>query len=191
MAKRLDVSPASLENVVHEYMNAEGNGKFPSDSIVLERLAPAPLKEATKKSYDLWQQRYSKPIPTKTYQEAVAVQQEATKYYPKESVTIKETFDGHYEVLVGEFTSDAVENIDAAPKEESVAEVAPTESNTSESFNIEGKSLKDFLRDKGLIHTFDPSVGEADRKAMYVTRGDGTYSIKAQINQIYNHHKLI
>ena len=186
MAKRLDVSPASLENVVHEYMNAEGDGKFPSDSIVLERLAPAPLREATKKSYDLWQQRYSKPIPTKTYQEAVAVQQEATKYYPKESVTIKETFDGHYEVLVGEFTSDAVENIDAAPKEESVAEVAPTESNTSESFNIEGKSLKDFLRDKGLIHTFDPSVGEANSKAMYVTRGDGTYSIKAQINQIYN-----
>lgn len=118
MAKRLDISPASLENVVHEYMNAEGDGKFPSDSIVLERFAPAPLEEATRKSYDLWRQRYSKPIPTETYQEATAVQQEASKYYPAESVTIKETFDGHYEVQVGKFSPDALKKIATTPLKE-------------------------------------------------------------------------
>ena len=93
MAKRLDVSPASLENVIHEYMNTEGNEVFPSDSIVLEKLGPAPIEEITKKSYDLWKQKYSEPIPVETYQEAVAIQQEATKYYPSESVKIKETYD--------------------------------------------------------------------------------------------------
>ena len=118
MAKRLDMSPASLENVVHEYMNAEGDGKFPSDSIVLERLAPAPLEEATRKSYDLWRQRYSRPIPTNTYQEAVAVQQEASKYYPIESVTVKETFDGHYEVQVGKFSPEALKKIATTPIKE-------------------------------------------------------------------------
>ena len=118
MAKRLDMSPASLENVVHEYMNAEGDGKFPSDSIVLERLAPAPLEEATRKSYNLWRQRYSKPIPTNTYQEAVAIQQEVTKYYPKESVTIKEAYDGHYEVQVGKFSPEALKKIATTPIKE-------------------------------------------------------------------------
>lgn len=55
----------------------------------------------------------------------------------------------------------------------------------SASFNIEGKSLKEFLRDKGLIHTYDPSLGNTDVKAMYVTKGDGTYSMRSLINEIY------
>ena len=32
LAKRLDISEASLENILHEYMNTEGNTEvFPSD----------------------------------------------------------------------------------------------------------------------------------------------------------------
>lgn len=73
---------------------------------------------------------------------------------------------------------------DFAPTElpESLAEKSQT---NDVSYNIEGKSLKEFLRDKGLIHTYDPSLGDTDKKAMYVTKGDGTYSMQSLINQIY------
>ena len=52
-------------------------------------------------------------------------------------------------------------------------------------FNIDGKSLRDFLYQKGLISAFDPLVKDSRKKDMYVVKGDGTYSISSQINQIY------
>ena len=57
--------------------------------------------------------------------------------------------------------------------------------NNSTYFNIDGKSLRDFLYQKGLIVAFDPLVKDSRKKDMYVVKGDGTYSIDSQINQIY------
>jgi len=180
MANRLDMSAASLENVIHEYMNAEGNGQFPSDSIVLSKTEPAPITEGTEKSYELWQRKYSQPIPAKTFAQAQSIVADATKYFPAESVKIKEKQNGEYEVNVGKFSEDALNN---KPENIEVEEPQPT-NNTS--FNIEGKSIKQYLKDRRLIHTYDPTMGYVDRKAMYVTKGDGTYSVAATINEIYN-----
>lgn len=115
MAKRLNMSTASLENVIHEYMNAEGNGQFPSDSIVLEKLAPKPIEEATKKSYELWRRRYSKPILVNSYADAQTIIQEATKFFPKESVSVKETNSGKFEVSVAKFSTEALNKIASTP----------------------------------------------------------------------------
>lgn len=115
LSERLDISAAALENIVHEYINAEGEYTFPSDSAISERFEPAPISEVTKKSYDLWRQRYSEPIRVKTLDAANAVVQEATKYFPKESVILKETRDGSYEVKVGKFTPEALRKVVTTP----------------------------------------------------------------------------
>ena len=202
LSERLDISAAALENIVHEFINAEGEYVFPSDSAILKQFEPAPINEITKKSYDLWWERYSEPIRVRTLAAARAVMEEAAKYFPKESITLKETRDGSYEVRVGKFTAEALSKVAStpikdeyrgkliyaqsgtgSPNENYKRDGSIAESNTR--FNIEGKSLKEFLRDKGLIHAYNPTLGEGDEKAFYVTKGDGTYSLRSIVNDIY------
>lgn len=115
LSERLDISAAALENILHEFINTEGEGAFPSDSAIRERFEPAPINEATKKSYDLWRERYSEPIRVRTLAAANAVMEEAARYFPKESITLKETKDESYEIRVGKFTAEALSKVVSTP----------------------------------------------------------------------------
>ena len=70
-AKRLDISEASLENIVHSYMNTEGNeGTFPSDSYILSRVEGTPITEISENGLKLIEKKYSQPITVNTYEDA-------------------------------------------------------------------------------------------------------------------------
>lgn len=99
-AKRLDISSGSLENIVHEYMNTEGNeNSFPSDSYILSKVEGQPFTEPlSEKAQKLIDSRYSKPIIVGSYEEAKAVVRDISKYFDSKHIGLKETLGGKYEV---------------------------------------------------------------------------------------------
>jgi len=98
-AKRLDISESSLENIVHEYMNTEGNvNSFPSDSYILSKVTGEPLTEISEKAQKLIDLKYSRPFVVDTYEEARAIANEMSQYFDPKHIGIKENHSGKYEV---------------------------------------------------------------------------------------------
>lgn len=106
LAQRLDMSEASLENILHEYMNTEGNAEaFPSDSYILSKINGQPFEELTENEQKLIELRYSKPIIVDSYNDAQAVMSEMAQYFDPIHIGLKETHSGKYEVKLGDYVS--------------------------------------------------------------------------------------
>ena len=99
-SKRLNISEGSLENIVHEFMNTEGNeNSFPSDSYILSKVEGQPFTEPlSKKAQQLVDLKYSKPITVDSYTDAQAVMNDMAQYFDPKHIGIKETLDGRYEI---------------------------------------------------------------------------------------------
>lgn len=98
---RLNVSAATLEPIVHEYINIEGNeNSFPSDVYIEEKIHGRRVAVTSDKQIQLWEERYSQPKTFNSAQEANAYYTECNKFFPKEAIGFKETVDGKYEVKV-------------------------------------------------------------------------------------------
>jgi hypothetical protein len=111
--KRLNVSPTTLEPIVHEYINIGGNeNSFPSDAYISERIHGREVSVLSDAQIKVWERKFSEPKTFNSNEEAVAYYNEARKYFPKEAIGIKQTLDGKYEVRVAEpFKSDELEDI--------------------------------------------------------------------------------
>ena len=99
-AKRLNISHGSLENIVHEFVNTEGNeNSFPSDSYILSKVEGQPFTEPlSEKAQRLVDLKYKEPIIVDSYADAEAVMNDIAQYFDPKHVGIKETLDGKYEV---------------------------------------------------------------------------------------------
>ena len=108
---RLNVSSATLEPIVHEYINIEGNeNSFPSDVYIEEKIHGRSTAIISDKQIQLWEERYSQPKTFDSVEEANSYYNEVRRFFPKESIGFKETLDGKYEVRVAEpFKSDELE----------------------------------------------------------------------------------
>lgn len=99
--KRLNVSPTTLEPIVHEYINIEGNeNSFPSDAYISERIHGREVSVLSDAQIKVWERKFSEPKTFNSNEEAVAYYNEARKYFPKESIGFKEAVDSKYEVRV-------------------------------------------------------------------------------------------
>lgn len=102
-AKRLDLSSGTLELIVHEFQNTEGNEEgFPSDTYILERVRGESMTNASEAQVKLWENRYSNPIIANTLDAARQVAAEASRYFPKQSIKIHGTYNGKYKITVAE-----------------------------------------------------------------------------------------
>ena len=97
---RLNISQGSLENIVHEYINAEGNvDSFPSDSYILSKIEGEPFtEELSEKAQKLIELKYSKPIVVNSYADAQAIMRDISQYFDSRHIGLKETKDGKFEV---------------------------------------------------------------------------------------------
>ena len=110
---RLNVSAATLEPIVYEYINIKGNeNSFPSDVYIEEKVHGRSTVVISDKQIQLWEDRYSQPKTFDSAEEATSYYNEIRKFFPKESIGFKETLDGKYEIRVAEpFNSNELENI--------------------------------------------------------------------------------
>lgn len=100
-AKRLNISEAFLEKIIHEYINTEGNAEaFPSDSYIQSRVSGEPLTGISEKAQKLIDLKYSKPITVDNYADAQAVIADMAQYFDPKHIGLKETYDGKYEVTL-------------------------------------------------------------------------------------------
>ena len=105
---RLNISQGSLENIVHEYINAEGNvDSFPSDSYILSKIEGEPFtEELSEKAQKLIELKYSKPIIADSYADAQAVMRDISQYFDSRHIGLKETKDGKFEVSIAKVNTD-------------------------------------------------------------------------------------
>lgn len=100
-AKRLDLSSGTLELIVHEFQNTEGNEEgFPSDAYILERIRGKSMTNASEAQVKLWENRYSNPIIANTLDAARQIAATAAKYFPGQSIKMCGTYNGKYKVTV-------------------------------------------------------------------------------------------
>ena len=110
-AKRLNMSEAFLEKIIHEYINTEGNAEaFPSDSYILSKVSGEPLTEVSEKAQKLIDLKYSKPITVDNYADAQAVMSDMAQYFDPKHIGLKETYDGKYEVTLAEISNEEINN---------------------------------------------------------------------------------
>ena len=100
-AKRLDISEASLENIVHNYINTEGNeNSFPSDSYILSQVEGVPFPNLSNEQLELINKKYSEPITVDTYEEAMNVVSDMIQYFDPSHIGLKNTYNGKYQVSI-------------------------------------------------------------------------------------------
>lgn len=100
-AKRLDIDGVSLENIVHEFINSEGNANaFPSDSYILSKVEGVPFTKLSEKEQQLIDQKYSRPFTVESYEDAQAVIADMSQYFDPIHIGLKKTFDGKYKVTL-------------------------------------------------------------------------------------------
>ena len=106
--ERLNISQGSLENIVHEYINAEGNvDSFPSDSYILSKIEGEPFTEKlSEKAQKLIELKYNKPIVVNSYADAQAVMSDISQYFDSRHIGLKETKDGKFEVSIAKVNTE-------------------------------------------------------------------------------------
>ena len=99
--KRLNVSAATLEPIVHEYINTVGGeNSFPTDAYIERVIHGSEQPVLSEEQVTLWEKRYSQPTQFDDVLEAMSYITEAERFFPRESIGLKETFDGKVEVNV-------------------------------------------------------------------------------------------
>lgn len=99
--ERLNVSAATLEPIVHEYINTVGGeNSFPTDAYIERVIHGSEQPVLSKEQVTLWEKRYSQPAQFDDVLEAMSYITEAERFFPRESIGLKETLDGKVEVTV-------------------------------------------------------------------------------------------
>lgn len=143
-AHNLNISEATLETIVFDFQNTEGNeNKFPDDSYIVSKLY-GEREEVGKNVFDLYQQEYQQPkvfLTREALQEGMA---EATQYFHPKSVTAYQNSDGKYTMVVAKPKLKAEDRTDYNKKDISTAR-------------------------KSLIQNYKESINMADRQAAFDT----------------------
>ena len=112
--KRFDVTAASLEPIIHEYINTEGNeNSFPSDFYISERLEGAQTVVTSKEQLQLWEEKYSNSKEFSSLEEATEYYNKVLQFFDKEAIGFKETSDGKYVIRVVKPIYDNITNLEA------------------------------------------------------------------------------
>ena len=99
--ERLNVSAATLEPIVHEYINTVGGeNSFPTDAYIERVIHGSEQPVLSEEQVTLWEKRYSQPAQFNDVLEAMSHITEAERFFPRESIGLKETLDGKVEVRV-------------------------------------------------------------------------------------------
>ena len=99
--ERLNVSAATLEPIVHEYINTVGGeNSFPTDAYIERVIHGSEQPVLSEEQVTLWEKRYSQPAQFDDVLEAMSYITEAERFFPRESIGLKETLDGKVEVNV-------------------------------------------------------------------------------------------
>lgn len=99
--ERLNVSAATLEPIVHEYINTVGGeNSFPTDVYIERVIHGSEQPVLAEEQVTLWEKRYSQPTQFDDVLEAMSYITEAERFFPRESIGLKETLDGKIEVRV-------------------------------------------------------------------------------------------
>ena len=99
--KRLNVSAATLEPIIHEYINTVGDeNSFPTDAYIERVIHGSEQPVLSEEQVTLWEKRYSQPTQFNNVLEAMSYVTEAERFFPRESIGLKETTDGKVEVRV-------------------------------------------------------------------------------------------
>lgn len=99
--ERLNVSATTLEPIVHEYINTVGGeNSFPTDTYIERVIHGSEQPVLSEEQVTLWEKRYSQPAQFDDVLEAMSYITEAERFFPRESIGLKETLDGKVEVRV-------------------------------------------------------------------------------------------
>lgn len=99
--ERLNVSAATLEPIVHEYINTVGGeNSFPTDAYIERVIHGSEQPVLSEEQVTLWEKRYSQPAQFDDVLEAMSYITEAERFFPRESIGLKEILDGKVEVRV-------------------------------------------------------------------------------------------
>lgn len=180
--RRLNVSPATLEPIVHEYINTEGNDatSFPSDVYIEERIHGRSAAVLSEAQVQLWEKRYSQSKIFNSAEEATAYYNEVRQFFPKEAIGFKETNKGKFEVKVAKPFIDTINrfNIEAVDTTRVDIEIVdkpwksdPTKTNKTLRIYIKGQHEKGYFELVKDVESGQYSVhfktGNGDTKEMY------------------------
>ena len=114
-SKRLDISESSLENIVHEFINIEGNeDSFPSDAYIKERTEGMPIISLGKNALELYNRVYKTPKTFDNISDLNAALAEAQKVFSPNNIGIRETRDGKYVMTIAKLDSNVILDKEAA-----------------------------------------------------------------------------
>lgn len=101
-AKRLDISEAKLEEIVHKYINSHPKGDFPSDDYInsVFRKDNIVSSDTYDASLIVWRDKYSSPIEVNTLDEANRIKEEISDFFSSDAVVIKPLNNGNYRVSI-------------------------------------------------------------------------------------------
>lgn len=147
--QKFNMTSGDLELILQEYQSLpenqalfeKGELPFPSNDYLQEHYyAPASVV-SNNNVIKLWEKQYNKPIVVETLREANGVKQIASSYFDPNSITIKETNDGKYQVLV------------TKPLTSLEAKTRDLQYNLIHKGSLED-AVFDLLRKQGYIHKF-------------------------------------
>ena len=104
-SQELGIKDSTIEIIVHEYINQQGNDNFPTDDYIKQQFVPKSQIVDDKDYYDnLIKIYYSMGGETvyNTEEEAIVAQNKALKVFDENSVTLMPTNDGKYIVRIAE-----------------------------------------------------------------------------------------
>ena len=107
--EKFNISSGELEMILHEYQNApenaakfqEGKLSFPSDSYILKSLYGPESITSDSSLIELYQKSFSKPFIS-TKERVLKAAELANRFFGSQSVRVRETRDGKYQLLVTE-----------------------------------------------------------------------------------------
>ena len=99
ISKRLNISPANLEDIIHKYQYENDTDEYPSDDYIKAALEGTRTTMSQEQA-DLWERYYQKPKRFKTLQELNRAKQNALKFFRKEAISEYVDADGNYVLKV-------------------------------------------------------------------------------------------
>ena len=99
ISKRLNISPANLEDIIHKYQYENDTDEYPSDDYIKSALEGTRTTMSQEQA-DLWERYYQKPKRFKTLQELNRAKQNALKFFRKEAISEYVDADGNYVLKV-------------------------------------------------------------------------------------------
>ena len=104
-SQELGIKDSTIETIVHEYINQQGNDNFPTDDYIKQQFIPKSQIVDDKDYYDNLMKIYDSMGGETIYnteEEAIVAQNKALKVFDEDSVTLMPTNDGKYIVRIAE-----------------------------------------------------------------------------------------